>query len=62
MATHIDSGEKDDKIPEFDESIRCPEHPHAIVNTGYGLVGGGIGVYTYCSVCWRTLSKSQDKE
>jgi hypothetical protein len=31
-------------------------------DVGYGLAGGGIGVYTYCTSCNRILDKTQDKE
>lgn len=27
---------------------------------GYGLAGGGIGVYTYCSGCGTIITKTQD--
>lgn len=58
----VDSIEQRPDIPELDERIRCPDHPKARVESHYGLAGGGIGVYTYCEICCRILSKTQDKD
>lgn len=62
ITLHIDSGEQHPGLPEFDETVKCPDHPTARVETGYGLAGGGYGVYTLCSTCCRILSKSQDPD
>lgn len=29
---------------------------------GYGLAGGGCGVYLWCDVCQDVVSKTQDEE
>jgi hypothetical protein len=56
----IDSATQDPSIPEH-SSGRCPEHD-VEPEIGYGLEGGGCGVYEYCPVCGRMLSKTQDEE
>jgi len=38
----------------------CPDHPDARQEMGYGLAGGGMGVYTCCSVCGHIISKTMD--
>lgn len=52
--------------PEYDEFVTClnPQcvHVGATVDTGFGILGGGIGPYTYCSNCGTLLTKSQDLE
>ena len=56
---HIDSSEIDPAIPQTD---RCPDHPKLEPETGFGMAGGGYGVYTYCGECGRMLSKTQTEE
>ncbi len=29
---------------------------------GYGMAGGGMGVYTYCTLCHRIVDKVQDRD
>lgn len=36
----------------------CP-HKQEWLESGFGLAGGGYGVYTYCSNCHRILDKVQ---
>jgi hypothetical protein len=55
ISIHIDSSEIDPEIPQTD---RCPDHPSLEPEMGFGLAGGGYGVYTYC----RMLSKTQTEE
>lgn len=31
------------------------------VGTQYGLAGGGVGVYTYCTRCGNVLTKTEDE-
>lgn len=56
---HIDLSEIDPAIPQTD---RCPDHPGLEPALGFGLAGGGYGVYTYCSECGKMLSKTQVEE
>lgn len=46
------------KLPEIDQSLRCPNHPKIETEIGFGLAGGGYGTYTYCAICGNILSKS----
>lgn len=44
------------------EGYGCPEHPNIEPEVGYGLAGGGMGVYSYCPVCGMVIEKVQDPE
>ena len=59
ITIHIDSAEQDPDIPQID---RCPDHPTLQPEIGYGLTGGGCGIYSYCGECGRMLAKTQDHE
>lgn len=57
IKVHIDSATQDPDLPENcpDECPKCKvpaEH-------GYGMAGGGMGVYTYCPKCGDMLGKVQ---
>ena len=49
----------DDKpnIPEYAPDV-CPKCQGEL-EAGFGLVGGGYGVYMYCSRCGEIVSKTQ---
>ena len=55
---HIDSSKQHDDVPEFGPDF-CPECKVA-TEQGFGLAGGGYGVYTYCPQCGKILSKTQE--
>ncbi len=38
----------------------CPEHPDATHENGYGLAGGGFGVYSVCNECGTIFDKFED--
>ena len=59
---HVSSRTRNPSIPDFDTRIRCEKHPHEDPEQGYGLAGGGYGVYSFCARCNRVLSKSEDME
>ena len=59
ITIHIHSAEQDPDIPQID---RCPDHPNLQPEMGYGMAGGGMGVYLYCGECGQMLSKTQDHE
>jgi hypothetical protein len=52
--------------PEYDEFVECQNpqcvHVGATIDTGFGVIGGGIGPYTYCANCGTLLTKSQTEE
>lgn len=58
---HVDTAEKRDGLPEYDQGSKCP-HCGGEVETGFGMAGGGFGVYTFCPQCKVVTSKSQDAE
>lgn len=62
LLVHLDSSERDPALPELDQIQACPDHPQAEPLLGYGLGGGGVGPYTFCSECGKILSKSEDPE
>jgi hypothetical protein len=54
-------------VPEYDETVECTNplcvHAGAEPMTGlHGMLGGGMGPYTVCSMCGQLLTKSQDSE
>ena len=54
---HLDFAEKREGLPEFQQDMPCPTcggEPE----TGFGLAGGGFGVYSYCPSCGEVLTKS----
>ena len=63
MDIHIDSAEQHAPKPEngfvcMDKLPNCPGDEGQ--EMGYGLAGGGCGVYAYCPVRHRVTSKTQD--
>ncbi len=44
------------------EHTRCPDHPDALLEMGFGLAGGGYGPYSYCPVCNRIIHKTQEHD
>jgi hypothetical protein len=61
-------GMRDDDVFIWDEEPEeespepggCDEHPNAGHFVGYGLAGGGIGVYYVCAKCSKVFNKVQD--
>ena len=52
---------------EYDETVECDNplcvYGKATVVTGlHGVIGGGLGPYTTCSLCGTVLTKSFDKD
>lgn len=60
MTIFVDLADKEDRIPEFNQDIKCPEHPDLDPETGYGMAGGGMGIYSFCGECDTILSKTID--
>lgn len=57
---HIDAAEKRDDLPDCGGAKPCERDdcPAPAFETGFGLAGGGYGVYEYCSVCGNVVSKT----
>lgn len=56
----IDSSET--KLPPLNNRLRCPDHKKYPSEIGFGLAGGGYGTYTYCTICGKVLSKTQEED
>lgn len=59
LRIHIDSSEVDPKIAKRDG--KCPEHGTQDIQCGFGLAGGGYGVYNYCGICGCIVDKSPEQ-
>jgi hypothetical protein len=57
---HLDFSEQDPELPKVhpDECSDCK----VPAEFGYGMMGGGIGAYSYCPQCGKLLAKTQDSE
>jgi hypothetical protein len=62
---HIASTEQDPevlKMGEPDICVRADCPGEMGWEVGYGMAGGGMGVYHYCHVCQKVVDKMQDSE
>lgn len=57
LLVHVDPSEKDKTLPEYRQDLPCPNCGGA-TETGFGLAGGGMGIYSYCTKCGGVVSKS----
>lgn len=57
---HVDNAEQDPGLPDFCPDV-CPTCGTE-AESGFGLAGGGYGVYTYCPKCEKMLGKVQVEE
>ena len=57
ITVFVDGSEKAKSTPEFRQDLPCATCG-SNTETGYGLAGGGMGVYTYCVKCGVVVSKS----
>lgn len=57
LLVHIDSATQHPDIPEAGPT-HCPDCK-VEAESGFGMAGGGMGVYTYCPSCGKMLSKTQ---
>lgn len=60
ITIHIDAAKKRSELPDYSQDA-CP-HCGGETETGFGLAGGGYGVYTYCVSCGKLVSKSEVQE
>ena len=58
---HIDAANKREGLPEYSQDDPCP-HCGGPTESGFGLAGGGFGVYSYCVRCEKVVSKSEVNE
>jgi len=58
---HIDAAEKRPDLPDTGEAKSCGrvDCPAPRFEMGFGLAGGGYGVYEYCEVCGEIVSKTE---
>lgn len=61
LVIHIDSSQKREGLPEVEQGGRCP-HCGGPTKDGFGMAGGGFGVYTYCKPCGVVVSKTLVEE
>ncbi len=61
IRVHCDSAEQ--HVPKMGEAVcsraDCPGEEGWEI--GYGLAGGGCGVYHYCDKCEKVVDKTQDE-
>jgi hypothetical protein len=64
LTIHIDQAHKREELPEMGRSVKCDRSdcPHPIFTSGYGLAGGGFGMYEYCEKCEKIVSKTETGE
>lgn len=57
VSVHIDSSEQDKDLPNNipDECPKCK----VPAEQGFGMAGGGMGVYSFCPKCGQMLGKVQ---
>jgi hypothetical protein len=55
---HIDSAEQHPAVPDHTPEA-CPKCGGQEFEGGFGLAGGGYGVYEYCVGCGTIVSKTQ---
>ncbi len=60
-AVHIDLAHKRSDLPDIaeQEGDTCPKCGGEL-DMGYGMAGGGMGVYEYCTECGAIASKTED--
>jgi len=61
---HIDLAEKREGLPECGDAETCgkPGCPAPRFEMGFGLAGGGYGVYEFCDVCGEVVSKTDVRD
>ena len=60
---HIDPVAQDPDVPTNPEDFKCDveDCPGELGwEAGYGMAGGGMGLYMYCPKCGAITSKTQD--
>lgn len=58
---HLEPAQKRDELPEYDQAMLCPKCGGE-TETGFGMAGGGYGIYSFCEACGNVVSKSETPE
>lgn len=61
LTVMVDYSSKESNIPEYQQDFICPTC-NVPSETGFGLAGGGYGIYSVCPKCCVVLTKSQIDE
>lgn len=59
VKAHVDSGEVDQQAKPPRDDGKC-QYCGGETEIGYGLAGGGIGAYAYCTACGKITEKWED--
>jgi hypothetical protein len=64
ISIHIDAAAKRADLPDCGGASKCERSdcPAPHFETGFGLAGGGFGVYEFCPVCGSVVSKTEVDE
>ena len=62
ISIHIDSAEKRKELPEVGDIAACPHCGGQEFSMGFGLAGGGYGIYEICDACCMVVSKTQESD
>lgn len=54
---HVSSSKVRKDLIGYDDQDRCARC-HGELESGFGMAGGGFGVYDYCPVCEEVVSKT----
>lgn len=63
MTALVDGVDIDKPLPKYGQSIKCGRSDCEPKNweTGYGLAGGGCGVYKFCNICEQVVEKTLEE-
>lgn len=60
VVVHISRAHKREELPDLGKAGKCAraDCPDEF-ESGFGMAGGGFGIYEFCSVCQRIVSKTE---
>lgn len=62
---NIDLADQEPDVPHPKDRKPCENpdcNPSSDWDVGYGLAGGGMGIYTHCKRCEKIIDKVQDAD
>ena len=62
ISIHIDASEKREDVPEQGSTGGICPRCGGLLEQGFGLAGGGFGVYEYCPTCAQVVTKTLVEE